>query len=609
MDLTLPGLTTIPIGGLTAISVLPTHRRRGILRSMIAYHFEEVEARGELVSALGRPSRSSTAASATAWPPPSPTTRSTRGGPCGAGRAGRVRLLDPEETAKIVPPLYDRYRRGQPGELSRPQGWWDVYARDPEWTRQGASRHHDVVYESAPGRVDGWVSYRVETRWPHGLAANIIKVRMLIGLTPRPRPPCGATSSIWTWPAPQPTPGRSTTRSAGGWPTPGGCGSPTSATSSGCGCSTCRRAAARRYAVSGTLVLEVTDAQRPGTRVASCSRAAPTPACEPTTADPDLALDVADLGAAYLGGASLATLSRANGSPSSTPAPSARRPHVREYPAARLHHPFRRAALRARVLIHGGALPHGQPKSACAVPSGGCSCKGWSAAGSRPQLLLAAGPDTGRAARRALVAAAGAGRRRQPQPAGGAAGRAGGGDLVDHLRVHHHPGAALPGARVVLSGALAALVRPSWLARALPSRDVLAVLRASLAAASARLRVRPVPIAARLRAERRPLGRAMAFMLAAPAINPVVLVSTAVAFPGRPEMVAARFLASLLTSVAAGLVWSRLGREDWIDRTAPGPPMVTPGGRRSPPAPAWTSWPPAAGWSSGRWPRPRCRPW
>ena len=168
MDLTLPGLTTIPIGGLTAISVLPTHRRRGILRSMIAYHFEEVEARGELVSALGRPSRSSTAASATAGhhlrrlrdrPHGGRFLRSRPGG-------GGVRLLDPEETAKIVPPLYDRYRRGQPGELSRPQGWWDVYARDPEWTRQGASRHHDVVYESAPGRVDGWVSYRVETAGP-----------------------------------------------------------------------------------------------------------------------------------------------------------------------------------------------------------------------------------------------------------------------------------------------------------------------------------------------------------------------------------------------------------------------------------------------------------
>jgi uncharacterized protein len=69
----------------------------------------------------------------------------------------------------------------------------------------------------------------------------------------------------------------------------------------------------------------------------------------------------------------------------------------------------------------------------------------------------------------------------------------------------------------------------------------------------------------------------MAFMLAAPAINPVVLVSTAVAFPGRPEMVAARFLASLLTSVVVGLVWSRVGREAWIDRVRP---RVAEGGTR-----------------------------
>jgi uncharacterized protein len=125
---------------------------------------------------------------------------------------------------------------------------------------------------------------------------------------------------------------------------------------------------------------------------------------------------------------------------------------------------------------------------------------------------------------------------------------------------------------VVLSGALAALVRPSWLARALPSRDVLAVPAASLAGvALPGCECASVPIAARLRAGGVRSAAAMAFMLAAPAINPVVLVSTAVAFPGRPEMVAARFLASLMTSVAVGLVWSRLGREDWIDRARPRP--------------------------------------
>ncbi|HEX9342652.1 MAG TPA: GNAT family N-acetyltransferase, partial [Actinomycetota bacterium] len=52
LELTLPGGTVIPVGGLTAISVLPTHRRRGILRAIMERHFQDVEARGEVVSAL-----------------------------------------------------------------------------------------------------------------------------------------------------------------------------------------------------------------------------------------------------------------------------------------------------------------------------------------------------------------------------------------------------------------------------------------------------------------------------------------------------------------------------------------------------------------------------
>src|ERR1700743_1676474 len=58
-------------------------------------------------------------------------------------------------------------------------------------------------------------------------------------------------------------------------------------------------------------------------------------------------------------------------------------------------------------------------------------------------------------------------------------------------------------------------------------------------------------------------------MLAAPAITPVVVVATAVAFPGQPKMVVARVAASLLTAVVMGWAWSRWGRPEWITRRLP----------------------------------------
>ena len=45
-----------------------------------------------------------------------------------------------------------------------------------------------------------------------------------------------------------------------------------------------------------------------------------------------------------------------------------------------------------------------------------------------------------------------------------------------------------------------------------------------------------------------------------------MLVATAVAFPGRPEVVVARLLGSLLAATAVGLVWSRIGPDDLLDR-------------------------------------------
>ena len=118
---------------------------------------------------------------------------------------------------------------------------------------------------------------------------------------------------------------------------------------------------------------------------------------------------------------------------------------------------------------------------------------------------------------------------------------------------------------VIISGLVAAFVSPQRLAGWLPKRSVPAVVAAGLAgAALPGCECGSVPVARRLFADGAVGAAALAFMLSAPAINPVVLVATAVAFPGQPAMVAARASASLLTAVVMGMVWSRWGRPGWI---------------------------------------------
>jgi uncharacterized membrane protein YraQ (UPF0718 family) len=118
---------------------------------------------------------------------------------------------------------------------------------------------------------------------------------------------------------------------------------------------------------------------------------------------------------------------------------------------------------------------------------------------------------------------------------------------------------------VAVSATIASFLPPGAIARWLPGRPALAVPAAAvLGAALPGCECGSVPIAARLTAGGVTPAAAFAFMLSAPAINPIVLVSTAVAFPGNPEMVVARLLASLAASVGMGLLWIMLGRDDLL---------------------------------------------
>ncbi|MFC7733448.1 permease [Actinomadura keratinilytica] len=131
---------------------------------------------------------------------------------------------------------------------------------------------------------------------------------------------------------------------------------------------------------------------------------------------------------------------------------------------------------------------------------------------------------------------------------------------------------------VMLSAAITAFVPAAFWRRVLPSRPGAAVpVAGAMGAVLPGCECASVPVAGGLMARGVAPAAALTFLLAAPAINPVVLVATAVAFPGSPQMVVGRFAASLLVAVLAGWIWLLVGRGEWL--RVPPRPEAAAGGR------------------------------
>lgn len=162
----------------------------------------------------------------------------------------------------------------------------------------------------------------------------------------------------------------------------------------------------------------------------------------------------------------------------------------------------------------------------------------------------------------------------------------------------------------VVSAAIGAFVPERVFSRLLPRNQALAVPVAGAAGV-----VLPgcecasVPVAGSLMRRGVAPAAALAFLLSAPAINPVVLVATSVAFPGQPEMVLGRLVASLATAVVMGWLWARFGREEWLRPPKRHIEHGAGGCARSPPGSSTTSCTPVASWSSVRRPRRRSTSW
>ncbi|HEU4917921.1 MAG TPA: GNAT family N-acetyltransferase [Acidimicrobiia bacterium] len=193
LTMTVPG-AQVPCGGTTAVAVLPTHRRRGLLRQMMRAHLDDVREHGEPIAAL--------------W-----ASDSAIYGRFGYGCAsichdieieagqvrwnrlapdpGPARLVNRAEAFDLAPPLYDRLRAVVPGFFGRTTEWWeDRSLRDSESHREGGTALRYVVVDGQDG-IDGFATYRTRPKWDQHGAGRVV-LRDLFAVTPE------AWSGLWS---------------------------------------------------------------------------------------------------------------------------------------------------------------------------------------------------------------------------------------------------------------------------------------------------------------------------------------------------------------------------------------------------------------------------
>ncbi|MET8753957.1 GNAT family N-acetyltransferase [Streptomyces sp. NPDC004667] len=337
-ELTLPGGVPVPAAGVTAVGVLPSHRRQGVLGAMMRHQIAELRDRGEFLSVL-------LASEALiyrrfGYGPATYTTRLTvprreaalavprARAVAGAPATGSVEVLRRAECGEILEEVYDRYRRAQPGALSRPHRWWALGAGQPP---VAPAPRYVAVHRDADGIPDGYASYSVDG--PATLtvdetiatddAVSTALARFLLGhdlvtqVVFKRFPPqhplrwqladfrAGQLSddTDWLWVRLLDVP---------------------------------RALTARGWFTDGELVLDVDDPFLGERSRYLLTVRNGTADCVPTDREPDLSLDVSDLGSVYLGGTAPSTLVRAG--------------HVRA------HHPD--AAVLADALFRAERTPH-----------------------------------------------------------------------------------------------------------------------------------------------------------------------------------------------------------------------------------------------------------
>ncbi|MHC2999488.1 acetyltransferase [Microbacterium sp. HJ5] len=162
-QLTVPGGAALPSCAISAVTVAPTHRRRGIARAMLEGELGAAVSSGAPLAMLtvsestlyGRYGFAPAAASAS-WR--IETKRATWIGP---RPEGRVDFIPRERLRELAPALHERVRLRDAGEIDVPGSHWDGFAGTSP-TAEKAGEKRAVQYADATGEVRGLAIYSVK---------------------------------------------------------------------------------------------------------------------------------------------------------------------------------------------------------------------------------------------------------------------------------------------------------------------------------------------------------------------------------------------------------------------------------------------------------------
>ncbi len=182
--------------GTTVVGVAPTHRRRGVMHAMMRAHLDDAHERGEPIAALWASEetiygRYGYGPAAQAGEISIPRERVAFGQP--HERRGTVRIVDHDEAREAFPPLWEALARERPGMFIRSPEWWELRTlHDPPDRRQGGGPKRLALLE-LDGAPAGYAIYRHHMSWEVGSSTGTLSVIEAIGTSTQ------ANAELWRY--------------------------------------------------------------------------------------------------------------------------------------------------------------------------------------------------------------------------------------------------------------------------------------------------------------------------------------------------------------------------------------------------------------------------